>query len=149
MHQRTEDPGTPLTNAVIARLPHLRPQIESFFPDGWDAVVAQALEAIALLSEETGVPISIVQLKEKFGDLRIYVRMDEPSIGPLEMVADTAQYMSLRSSSMSGTVRARASEIIDAAAARCQALCQHCGAPGQKRNTKGWLHVACDEHARR
>ena len=149
MHQRTEDPGTPLTNAVIARLPRLGPQIESFVPDGWDAVVAQALEAIDLLSEETGVPISITQFKEKFGDLRIYVRMDEPSVGPLEMVADTAHYMSLRSSPVPGTVRARAAEIIDAAAARCQALCQDCGAPGRKRSAEGWLHVACDEHAPR
>ena len=84
MRQPTEDPGTPLTNAVIARLPRLGPQIESFVPDGWDAALAQALEAIALLSEETGTAISIAQFKEKFGDLRIYVRMDEPSIGPLE-----------------------------------------------------------------
>nr|AWD72229.1 hypothetical protein pH6NP1_p033 [Polaromonas sp. H6N] len=138
-----------MTNAVIARLPRLRPQIESFVPDGWDAALAQALEAIALLSEETGVPISITQFKEKFGDLRIYVRMDEPSAGPLEMVADTAHYMSLRSSPVPGSVRARAAEIIDAAAARCQALCQDCGAPARKRNAKGWLHVACDAHARR
>ncbi len=148
MNQAIDDPGTPLTNAVLARLPQLRPQIESFVPSGWDAVAAQALEAIALLSEETGVPISIAQFKEKFGDLRMVVRMDEPSIGPLEMVASTPQYVSLRSSSMPGTVRARANEIIDAAAARCLTLCQQCGAPGQKRNTKGWLHVACDAHAR-
>ena len=60
-----------MTNAVIARLPHMRPQIESFVPDGWDAGLAQALEAIALLSEETVVPISIMQFKEKFGDLRV------------------------------------------------------------------------------
>ena len=100
MSQHTEDPGTPLTNAVIARLPHLRPQIESFVPDGWDAVAAQALEAIAFLSDETGVPISIAQFKEKFGDFRIYVSMDEPSIGPLEIVADTPQYTSLRSSAI-------------------------------------------------
>ena len=149
MRQRTEDSGTPLTQAVIARLPHLRPQIESFLPAGWEAVVAQALEAIALLSEETGMPISITQFKEKFGDFRIYVGMDEPSIGPLEIVADTPQHLSLRSSPVPGTVRARASEIIDAAAARCQALCQYCGAPGRKRNAKGWLHVACDANARR
>ena len=103
MSQHTEDSGTPLTNAVIARLPHLRPQIESFVPDGWDAVAAQALEAIALLSDETGVPISIAQFKEKFGDFRIYVRMDEPSIGPLEIVADTPHYTSLRSSAIPDT----------------------------------------------
>lgn len=149
MSQHTEDPGTPLTNAVIARLPHLRPQIESFVPDGWDAVAAQALEAIAFLSDETGVPISIAQFKEKFGDFRIYVSMDEPSIGPLEIVADTPQYTSLRSSAIPDTVRARATEIIDAAAARCLTLCQQCGSPGRKRNTEGWHHVACDEHARR
>lgn len=92
MSQPTEDPGTPLTNAVIARLPQLRPRIESFVPDGWDAVAAQALEDIALLADETGVPILIAQFKEKFGDFRIYVNIDEPSIGPLEVVAETPQY---------------------------------------------------------
>ena len=55
MSQHTEDPGTPLTNAVMARLPHLRPQIESFVPDGWDAVAAQAMTALV-----KGVPGSSV-----------------------------------------------------------------------------------------
>lgn len=148
MSQPTEDPGTPLTNAVIARLPQLRPRIESFVPDGWDAVAAQALEDIALLADETGVPILIAQFKEKFGDFRIYVNIDEPSIGPLEIVADTPEHTTVRSSAKPGSVRARAMQIIDAAADRCTTICQHCGSPGRPRNTRGWLYVACDEHAR-
>ena len=136
MSHPTEDPGTPLTNAVIARLPQLCPQIESFVPDGWDAVAAQALEAIALLANETGVPILIAQFKEKFGDFRIYVSMDEPSIGrPASGIPDT--------------VRARAMEIIDDAAARCSTICQQCGSPGRKRCSECWRHVACNEHAHR
>lgn len=58
MSQATEDPGTPLTNAVIARLPELRPRMEGFVPDGWDTSVARAPEDIALLPNELSVPIT-------------------------------------------------------------------------------------------
>ena len=41
-------------------------------------------------------------------------------------------------------MRERAAAIVDAATTRCYTLCEMCGNEGRRRNSSGWLHVACD-----
>jgi hypothetical protein len=132
---------------MLERWPQLRPRISSFVPPGWDSELAAALEALVHLTEGSGVAIHVNQYKEKFGALRVYLSIDEASVGPLTIVEDTAHHTSLRSSAKRGSVRERAMQIVDGAAARCSALCEHCGAPGQLRDNNKWLHVVCDVHA--
>lgn len=142
----TED--SPLTGAFLERHPHMWPHIHSSVPAGWDADVAGALQAIAELAAETGVDIGVAQLKSKFGSLRVYLDIDERSAGPWKVVDETSVHSRLRSSSTAGSVRERATAIIDAASARCESRCERCGAPGVLLNDGGWLRIACTAHAR-
>jgi hypothetical protein len=117
-------------------------------PFGWDAVVAEALTELWALQEKTGVPMHIAQIKEKLGGLRIYVRLEEASAGDLEVVDERPTHTRLRPSATPGSVRQALHAIVDAAAARCDALCETCGAAGTLINRGGYLCVACPEHSR-
>jgi hypothetical protein len=60
---------------------------------------------------------SVVQIKEKFGDLRFYV---DGSNRYVDGMIDMAEQMSIH-------------------------ICEVCGNPGEKRDTN-WIKVLCDEH---
>ena len=139
----------PLTHDFLEAHPEMWPRISSFAPTGWDAEIAGALRALVDLSTETAVGIRVSQVKSKLGGLRIYLDIDEDSLGPVEVVDSTPISTRFRSSSTSGSVRDRARAIVDAAGARCESLCELCGAPGVLRNESGWLHIACPAHAGR
>ena len=139
---------SPLARAALERHPEMWPQIHSSVPRGWDAEVAGALEAIAELADETGVTIRVAQIKSKFAELRVYLDVDERSAGAWEAVNETPDHTRLRSSSAPGSVRERATAIVDAASKRCESRCERCGAPGVLLNNGGWLRVACTAHAR-
>lgn len=117
-------------------------------PTGWDADVAQALIALAHLSAETGVEIAVIQFKSKLGGLRIYLKVDEDSVGPLEVAGSTPFSTHIRSLAKPGSVRHRAHAITDAAAVRCAARCEKCGADAVLVSKGGWLVTACPTHAR-
>ena len=137
----------PLTRAILDAHPEMWPRISSFVPAGWDQEVANALQAIMALAGETGVEIRVAQIKSKLAGLRLYLDIDEESAGPIEFVNSTPISTRLRSSSKQGSVRERATAIVDAAAGRCEARCELCGAAGAFRNESGWLRIACSVHA--
>lgn len=60
----------------------------------------------------------LVQVKEKFGDLRYYADYVHDDLTPL----------------------------INLAERMCRYTCEHCGTPGHKRENIGWLRVLCDHH---
>lgn len=138
----------PLTRAILEAHPEMWPRIGSFVPAGWDEEIARALQAIMALAVETGVKIRVAQIKSKLAGLRLYLDIDEKSAGPIEFVDSTPISTRLRSSSKQGSVRERATAIVDAAAGRCETRCELCGAPGAFRNESGWLRIACSVHAR-
>lgn len=138
----------PATRALLERNPAMWPRIHSFAPARWDEEIADALKAIAHLSTETGVEIRVAQFKSKLAGLRIYLDIDEESAGHLEVVDSTPISTRLRASSRPGSVRERATAIIDAAAQRCETRCELCGGPGVLRHEGGWLSIACNDHAR-
>lgn len=80
---------TPRFNAFLLAHPDWTPSHSSNVPSGWDAIVADALAALQALAAETGVSIRPAQIKEKFGQLRLYLDVDEASAGPLKIVQDT------------------------------------------------------------
>lgn len=128
-------------DAFFSRNPNVRPMMPVDCPPGWDAQVARALEELLALASETGVTVTLVQVKEKLARLTIYLRLDE--VGH-EVLDGNAR---LPSSEAPGSVRARAHEIVDRAAAGCATLCQTCGALGRVRHDAGPLSVLCDRHA--
>lgn len=92
--------------------------------DGWEPILRDLFEEIRQILYEEGVPqgdYEIVQIKEKFGSLRVYdagVRTDAAA----ERIWDA----------------------ISRAEDRSCKTCEFCGKPGRERNT-GWIFTLCDK----
>lgn len=86
--------------------------------DGWVPAVTELTLAIEHL------PIRIVQIKEKFAQLRVYVDwLQEPTIEQKELfqkAVEIAQY-------------------------KCSHTCEVCGKEG-KLIDNGWYHTRCEQH---
>lgn len=80
-------------------------------PKGWDSVVDP------LIKQLVGMGCNIAQVKEKFGDLRVYI--DEG-------------YTS------------EAGHLVSEATEKCSTTCAKCGAPDSQIRSGGWLVVLCD-----
>lgn len=78
---------------------------------GWAPIVRLACMEIQALGGQ------ILQVKEKFGGLRLYCAGDD----------------------------GRVFDIADAAEKACEGRCEECGAPGELRGG-GWIKTLCDEH---
>lgn len=119
---------TPRYKAFLLAHPDWTPSHSSGVPSGWDAIVADALIALHALAAETGVSIRPAQIKEKFGQLRLYLEVDEASAGPLKIVQDAPGHMRMRSSATNGSVRERADAIVTDAEELTNQVCVRCGA---------------------
>lgn len=79
---------------------------------GWDQIVRALVDSAGA--------VTLLQVKEKFGVLRVYAEPDDP--GFRERVA-AAEQLSART-------------------------CERCGEPGSMRTTaEGWMKTLCDRHA--
>ena len=87
-------------------------------PDGWEPIVEKLIDDLLFVDPK----IKIDQVKEKFGELRVYV--ERGSDDTWEAICD----------------------LIHEAEENCENACQRCGKPGQFRNRNGWYYVACEEH---
>jgi hypothetical protein len=81
-------------------------------------IVQSLLDAEYEPVPETYVYPHLVQVKEKFGDLRYYVDYLHDDLYPVVNLAERL----------------------------CRHTCEICGAPGHKRENIGWLRVLCDHH---
>ena len=81
-------------------------------------IVQSLLDAEYEPVPETYVYPHLVQVKEKFGDLRYYVDYLHDDLYPVVNLAERL----------------------------CRHTCEICGAPGHKRESIGWLRVLCDHH---
>jgi len=79
---------------------------------GWHVLVQTFFRGIKDKPE-----VKVLQIKEKFGGLRIYVDNADPEVHAL--------IRELESDSMS--------------------ICEKCGQPGTQRSVKGWTHTICLE----
>jgi hypothetical protein len=90
--------------------------------DGWFDILWRLCEdlepRVAALEKQTERPFEVLQVKEKFGGLRIYVNDADDNI---RLRIETAQLESFRT-------------------------CEICGQPGTRREG-GWIKTLCDEHA--
>lgn len=83
--------------------------------DGWFELVRECLERLSAIPEE----IEIIQIKEKFGSLRVY--LDGPS---------------------------EAHQLSEEFSDRSAFVCESCGTPGETRNVHGWYSTLCEPHFR-
>ena len=85
---------------------------------GWWPLICETLDRVQAIVDRDGLDdISITQVKEKFGELRIYTSSFTEEID----------------------------DIIQAATDRSLTICEQCGKPGSLRNNHGWLITLCDE----
>jgi predicted DNA-binding antitoxin AbrB/MazE fold protein len=93
---------------------------------GWFDIIDEALKDIQNVSFEEGENIQVVQIKEKFGGLRIYYDAeteDEDRLRRLEDIVYNAEKVSYT-------------------------VCEICGEAG-KPNKKSWIKTLCVEHSQR
>lgn len=96
--------------------------------DGWQDLVERAVTRIA--AAVVGAPggcLQIVQIKEKFGTLRLYRRA---GAGFRHAMGDAVQ------------------GAVDLAEARSACTCERCGEPGRLYRDAGVYQTACDTHGR-
>jgi hypothetical protein len=98
-------------------------EILSGVGEGWWPLVQEASDAL-----DREVPgWEPIQIKEKFGLLRFYVKA-----GTADPSEETMRKMSL---------------IVDSASFRSGQTCETCGEPGRRRTKMSWEQTLCDEHA--
>lgn len=86
--------------------------------NGWYSIIDELCSKIVSYCRDANLPIHFVQIKEKFGDLRIYYDMCDEYIDSL----------------------------IHDAVVKSRVSCEKCGKPGVLRKG-GWVQTLCDEHA--
>lgn len=89
---------------------------------GWYQLLIPILEYIVKYnSEHEDSKISITQIKEKYGELRVYV--DHGTSELFDMIEDATD--------------------------KSLEICEVCGKPGKLRDIRGWLYTRCDECAKK
>ena len=119
--------------------------------DGWCDLIRQLCADIEVVASDAGLDKQsaewprVVQVKEKFGTLRFYIRTPEVPDDDEYMKVDQSPapqgFLALRPVAGIKNIRA----LIEAAEARSMTICEKCGAPGQLYPS-GYWYTACDEH---
>ena len=86
--------------------------------DGWQVIVVDLCERLDALDLPE---LKIVQIKQKFGGLRVYARGGTDESSALTQAAEMAAW----------------------------ATCEDCGAPGKRSSVQGWFGALCDECRRK
>lgn len=129
MSETKEDNLLPGLTGLVAEFPRLfRGQVpaRSDLDPGWVDIVRRALQRIdAMLTDEQAAKVNIAQVKEKWGELRLYVFARELDQATQDTIA--------------GLVRE--------AIAEAQKACAKCGQPGDLRTDFHYVQTLCDTHA--
>lgn len=117
-----------LEQEIVQAYPHMFPDygkplhtMNSFqIGEGWMTLVKNLVEEISQHQDSTPEcePVQFVQIKEKFGELRVYTHGGD----------DQVDYMIAQAETASRTV------------------CEVCGLPGSVRKDLMWLAALCDAH---
>jgi hypothetical protein len=91
--------------------------------DGWYNILDELFTDITILLGDT-YKIDMVQVKEKFGTLRLYY---DVNVG---------------TNSLSDDIHGLVMEAVK----KSSEVCEVCGKPGQCKNVSGWISTLCDEH---
>jgi hypothetical protein len=91
--------------------------------EGWIAILERCFDQFDAIFAGTGQRLQIIQIKEKFGTLRIQTEAVPQYLQePVRLAIDEAELLS-------------------------NAVCEECGAPGRLRDDEGWFATRCDTHA--
>ena len=87
---------------------------------GWHPLIVELLDELQAISDKEDFDLEVLQVKEKFGELRVYVNYETDVI----------------------------TELIDKYSKRSRITCEVCGEVGSMRKYRGWLYVGCEKHVR-
>ena len=84
---------------------------------GWYPLIYETLDAIQSVVDRDNLDIEVAEIKEKYGELRIYMSSYVPEI----------------------------EEIINEATRKSLEICEICGESGERIDRSGWLMTRCEE----
>jgi Archaeal TRASH domain len=85
--------------------------------DGWASLIRESLEKIDKIASKSGYPTRVVQIKEKYGELRIYLDTETDEM----------------------------SEICLQATLSSRKVCEMCGNPGVLKEKNRWYYTSCED----
>jgi hypothetical protein len=143
----------PAIDALVARFPRLfrgkHPQVPSSVPPGWSSLIDRMLADIdGMLDDGCARRFQVLQIKEKFGGLRVYWRLGRRQSAVIDAVTPdgllkvklTARAASAVDQSVVEQIDARIQQAEDEASGTCQ----RCGRGDARRRSRGWLVTLCD-----
>jgi hypothetical protein len=112
-----------LARQLMHTFPRLFDHVDGLYPfrcgDGWYHLIRDlATQLVAL--EPPEADLHVIQIKEKFGGLRFYTRVQLSAVSQ---------------------------RLIEDAEARSFTICEACGAPGALQHRGGWYRTRCPHHA--
>lgn len=123
------------------------PVVWSDLPTGWYRLVDTLCSAIeVVLGPEACAAFEVRQIKQKFGALRFYYRLDGRESLHVDIMMPTGRQHVVISAEAAGDDDDRVRELVDAACAASETACEVCGEPAHPRNLNGWLTTLCDVH---
>jgi len=144
-----EFPTDPKIDVLVNRFPRLfrgrHPRAWSDLPDGWTGVADRLFNDLdAMMSDDEAATFEIVQIKEKFGGLRVYWELDGQQTMVIDAIsAHSVQHMEnspARPTALFGRVRERVRQ----AAQQAATTCQKCGSEGATATRSGWVVTLCE-----
>lgn len=127
------------------------PAVPSYVSAGWYELIDKLCTDIeATLGPEACAKIEIRQIKEKFGTLRFYYRLGASEDHHVDAISPTGSQHFVGSRSKvaddDDQVAKRVRELVNAACAASETVCEECGAAAELRNTGGWYTTLCARH---
>ena len=95
--------------------------------EGWYNILDELFEKLDFLSERFNVSYTVMDIKEKFGTLRVYLAYDMPDDTDASLAVDIMLDLSVY------------------AEHRSAGICEACGKPGQIRDLP-WIKTLCKAH---
>jgi hypothetical protein len=108
-------------------MPQMAPDLGCNIGAGWQPTVLDALIKLHALSASTGIAIQPRQIKEKFGNLRMYLDVGEDSIDDIVELESAESHIRLGPKATLGSVREQAYAIVRDAERITGELCETCG----------------------
>lgn len=127
------------------------PALESHLPPGWYALVDKLCSDITTaLGLEACASFESRQIKEKYGTLRFYFRINGHADLHIDIMSPAGHSHLVRATPAKpqdlDEVENRLRELVGAACSASEATCQTCGAPAELRNLGGYLTTLCELH---
>lgn len=143
----------PAIDALVARFPRLfrgkHPQVASTVPPGWSALIDRMLADIDwMLDDRCARRFHVLQIKEKFGGLRVYWRLGRRGSTEIDAVTPEGvlrvRLSARAASAVDRSVVAQIDARVQQAETEASVTCQRCGQGDARRISRGWLVTLCD-----